>query len=104
MASNDEVVWQLPGIQCPSCGCFFAVHRDRMIYKYTRRQREQRKKFDGLETGQTPSEYLENMASLFPEKAFIVVTCDLESCEQYNKIKVIEMQRLKAPSVRVNLE
>jgi hypothetical protein len=45
----------------------------------------------------------EDLPSQKAEKVMVVVSCENVCCEQYNKIKVLELPRIKTPSVKVDL-
>jgi hypothetical protein len=107
MPSNDEVVWGIPSIQCPSCGQVLDVSGKKMG-KFTKQQRKD------MEQGEnTYSTAGSNQRDPFPngeetrsqqaEKALVVVSCENFRCEQYNKIKVLELPRIKTPSIKVDL-
>lgn len=114
MASNDEVLWGLPMIQCPSCQ-FTLDTSGAKVEKYSKAQRATRHPdtyaFEShtekacIQTVGKPRTLFdgEDQSSGFAENVFLVLSCGNERCEQYNKIKVLRMPRLHAPSVKVDL-
>lgn len=107
MPSNDEVVWAVPQIQCPTCE-HVLVQNGGKIHKFTKEQRK-RKFGDGMNysnesaRGYSPAPHVEDQPSCQPEITYIVVTCENERCPQYNKIKVMTVQRIHTPSVKMDL-
>ena len=105
MPSNDDVVWGLSTIQCPSCGFTLNVSGEK-LHKFSQQQRKQMYSTNQCNT--SSSSYsrhpeLEDISSAEPENTFVVITCGNCRCEQYNKIKVLRVPRLSAPSVKVDL-
>jgi hypothetical protein len=103
MPSNDEVILDIPNARCPSCD-FVLDMSARRIDKYTQAQRKRMNNQANQSTTlsyRTPAP--EDVPSDFPEKNFIVVTCSNFHCEQYNKIKVLQIPRLHTPSAKVEL-
>lgn len=109
MPSNDESVFGIPHIQCPSCGSTVDTSKNR-IDKFTKAQRKRMTQSENTygETQQRnyspdPFPNGEDKPSEFPEKNFIVVSCSNFHCEQYNKFKVLKIPRIHTPSVKVDL-
>lgn len=109
MASNDEVVWGLPQIQCPTCQNALQLDRGNMLHKLSKEQRK-RKYGDGSNCTQSSTRdrlarepNIEDVPAENAENTFVVVTCDNERCPQYNKVKVLRIPRLSAPSVKLDL-
>lgn len=105
MPSNDEVVWGLPQLQFPTCENH--LHMNQKISKLSKQQRRE-KYGDGESTMKFsprdyPTPHVEDCPSNHPEATFLVVSCDNERCPQYNKIKVVRIPRLSAPSVKLDL-
>ena len=99
MPSNDEVVIGLPDIQCPSCGR--RLDLTKQIQKLSKAQIEAQRR--GSATQMSTNARAEEPPSNLPQNAFIVVSCDNEYCEQYNKLKVLKVPRIHTPSVKVDL-
>ena len=107
MPSNDEAVFGIPQIQCPSCQQLLDI-RGKRIDKFTK---QQRKRMD--ETTNTYSTSGSHVRDPFPtgeenpsesaEKNYVIVTCQNHHCDQYNKIKILKLPRLYTPSVKVDL-
>lgn len=106
MPSNDESVLAIPTIQCPSCKYTLDLSGSK-VGKYTKAQRK-RIEDEGRNMTASTSNYRqdptgEDNPSSFPEKEFMLVTCSNIRCEQYNKIKVLELPKLRTPSVKIEL-
>jgi hypothetical protein len=105
MPSNDEVVFGIPSIQCPSCRNTLDVS-GKTIEKFTK---SQRRRFDEQSQFATTADrfareaHPEDTPSNAAEITLVVVTCMNGRCEQYNKIKVLELPRIKTPSIKVDL-
>lgn len=106
MPSNDDVVWGLPHIQCPSCQFVLQTATDKAFHKLSKAQRKT-KYPDAYQTvgqvGNYSAPHKEDQASDFPENTFIVVTCTNECCEQYSKLKALRVPRIHAPSIKLDL-
>lgn len=112
MPSNDEVVFGIPNIQCPSCQQVLDCSGKR-IDKFTKDQR--RKMNDAPNTwnaesskpytsgGRDPFPTGEDATSEAAEKNYILVTCNNHRCDQYNKFKVLQLPRIKTASAKVDL-
>ena len=111
MPSNDEVVFGIPNIQCPSCGNVQDLSKNR-IDKFSKQQRKRMTQTGGSytsentpysTTGRDPFPNGDDSPSEMAEKNFIVVSCGNIHCEQYNKFKVLKIPRIHTPSVKVDL-
>jgi len=111
MPSNDEVVFGIPNIQCPSCGNVQDLSKNR-IDKFSKQQRkkmhggvnyEGRFSGDAASPQRDPFPNGEDSPSEAPEKNFIIFSCENHHCEQYNKFKVLKIPRIHTPSVKVDL-
>jgi len=108
MPSNDEVVFGIPSIQCPSCQSVMDISKGR-IDKYSKKQRKQLNSADGCSTtsqrsySPDPWPTGEDAPSTMAEKNFIVVSCGNMHCEQYNTIKILPIPRIAVASAKVNL-
>lgn len=103
LPSNDEVVWGIPSIQCPSCGHLLDISGPK-LEKFSKAQR----KAFGEETNQQSSgsyrqPAAEDLPSTRAENTYVTVTCGNHYCEQYNKFKVLKLPRIHTPSVKVEL-
>jgi hypothetical protein len=110
MPNNDEVVFGIPSIQCPSCGATAEISSKNRIDKFSKEQRKRMTRGgDTYSTASTPSRFQdpfpngEDQPSEFPEKNFVVISCSNFHCEQYNKFKVLKIPRIHTPSVKVDL-
>lgn len=109
MPSNDEVVLGIPSIQCPSCQQMLDIS-GKKFEKFTKAQR---KEMHGNVNTYARGDYRQAAPDPFPtgedersqaaEKTLVVVSCENHHCEQYNKIKVLELPRIKTPSIKVDL-
>jgi hypothetical protein len=110
MPSNDEVVFGIPNIQCPSCMQTLSLNGQ----KFEKFTKAQRRKMDQEQNtyAASPARYYErrpsptdpeDLPSERAEKVLVVVTCENTRCEQYNKIKVFQLPLIKTPSVKVDL-
>ncbi len=109
MASNDEVILDMPNAHCPSCGCLFDLSNNRFD-KYSKQQRRKmREATNGYATTDSrvyapdPFPTGEDAPSEDPEQNFVVLSCGNLHCSQYNKFKVLRLQRVATPSVKVDL-
>jgi hypothetical protein len=112
MPSNDEVVFGIPQIQCPSCQCVFDLSKNR-IDKFTKAQRKRMTTSENTyATADSSKPYTphrdpfpngEDFPSEAPEKNFIVISCGNIHCDQYNKFKVFKIPRVHTPSIKVDL-
>jgi hypothetical protein len=106
MPSNDEVVLGIPSIQCPSCRYVLDLS-GKPIEKFTKGQRrraeEESRNQCSTSTRTQRAQDAEDLPSSAPQKVLIVVTCPNPHCDQYNKIKVMELPRIKTPSAKVDL-
>ena len=108
MPSNDEVVFGIPQIQCPSCQHTMDLSKGR-IDKFSKKQRKQLNSADVCSTtsqrnySPDPCPNGEDAPSPMPEKNFIVVSCGNMHCEQYNTIKILPIPRIAVASAKVNL-
>ena len=106
MPNNDEVVLGIPSIQCPSCYYTLDLSGPK-IGKFTKAQR--RRSDEASQNQRATSDRFhrepdgEDMPSGAPEKILVVVTCGNPHCEQYNKIKVLQLPRITVPSAKVDL-
>lgn len=109
MPSNDDVVWGVPQVQCPSCE-FILDLSGQKVHKYSKAQCRQHASDPNGDT----SNYVygtygsttiapETPASTAPHNTFVVVSCSNERCEQYNKLKVLRIPRLAAPCIHLDL-
>jgi len=113
MPSNDEVVFGIPSVQCPSCMQLFLVSSDRRIDKFTKAQRQRMTQATNTcatvdsskpyTSHRDPFPNGEDAPSEAPEKNFIVISCGNIRCDQYNKFKVFRIPRIHTPSVKVDL-
>ncbi len=104
VASNDEVLLGIPNIQCPSCMSSLCMTSYQRIDKFSKKQRKQRhQKGYYAETVQSDTPMPEDSPSEAPENNFVVVSCGNETCEQYNRIKVLRLPRIECPTVKVDL-
>lgn len=115
MPSNDDVVWGMPTIQCPSCKFTLDLSETSSphIQKYSKAQREKMYCKAETEYDSAKSSYetvrmkslfdREDAPSMAPENVFTVVTCSNARCEQYNKLKVLRIPRISTPSIKVDL-
>ena len=104
MANNDDVLFGIPQIQCPSCGFLLDCGKTRFD-KYTKQQRRQRDCVVGESNrGYSPDPFPtgEDSPSDAPEKNFIVVSCENIRCNQYNKFKVLTIPRIRVASAKVD--
>ena len=99
MPSNDEVVFAIPQIQCPSCQHVMDMSKGR-IDKFTKAQRQRmNQETNTCETRESGKPYTshrdpfpngEDTPSEAPEKNFIIISCGNTHCDQYNKFKVFK--------------
>jgi hypothetical protein len=81
------------------------------IEKFTKGQRKRQEQGDTRFDSTTARNFVagphptdrEDLPSEMAEKVFVVVTCDNPRCEQYNKIKVLQLPRLRTSSAKVDL-
>lgn len=113
MPSNDEVLWGIPNVQCPSCQAILdCATGNRLISKFSKAQLESRHgSADSWQaspqsvsagTKRTRFDYVDQ-GSTEPENSFIVVSCGNECCQQYSKLKVLRIPRIHTPSIKVDL-
>lgn len=110
MPSNDEVLLGIPYVYCPSCNSQIDVSRYR-VDKYSKQQRKWRHGpntdswgYQAMSTHRVdPFPTGEDSPSEAPEKNYAIVTCSNDHCEQYNKFKVMRIERIHTPSVQVDL-
>lgn len=106
MPSNDEVVLGIPSIQCPSCYCMLDLSGPK-IGKFTKSQRRRAEEANRNQCATSDRFHrkpdAEDLPSSAPEKVLVVVTCGNPLCEQYNKIKVLQLPRITVPSAKVDL-
>lgn len=109
MPSNDEVLFGIPDIYCPSCNSLLDTSKNR-VDKYSKEQRKRMFQSVNYEASTTslgrasdPFPNGEDSPSEQPEKNFIIFTCTNPHCEQYNKFKVMRIPRIHTPSVKVDL-
>ena len=102
MANNNDVVLGIPSMQCPSCRSVLELTKcvDKMSKTQIRSMRGEHA-IGGAYQVSVPRP---DDPSQCPEKNYIIVSCGNFQCEQYNKFKVVEIPRLKAPSAAVDLE
>jgi hypothetical protein len=110
MPSNDEVVFGIPQIQCPSCGQILAMEFRRRFDKFSKAQRkEMYRATNTAASGSNEASWMrrepdaEDAPSTQPEKNYIVTSCDNGMCDQYNKFKVLLIPRIKTASAKVDL-
>ena len=106
MASNDESVWAVPSIQCPSCGYSMDLSGQK-IGKLSKKQREDLRKqnlYGTTTSSRESNEDSEMRPSEAAEHTFVVVSCGNHRCEQYNRFKVLRIPKLETPVVKVSLE
>jgi hypothetical protein len=106
MPGNDNVVWGLPNIQCPTCR--FAMETGTPFQKRSKKQRKATENTAAEGSYTTASsgrreQWSEDSPSEFPDNTFIAVTCPNERCEQYNKFKILRVPRIETPSAKVEL-
>ena len=84
MASNDDVVFGIPQIQCPSCQQLLDCSRPQ-IHKFTKRQRRDRDRENCTVGGSyatiSRQPDAEDVSSTAAEKNYLVVTCENHRCE-----------------------
>ena len=109
MPSNDEVVWGLPQIQCPTCQNVLQVEGRNQIHKLSKEQRK-RKYGEGMsytnmqaEGRMTRDPDIYDVVQDVPENVFVVMTCPNEICPQYSKLKVLRIPRIHTPSIKLDL-
>jgi hypothetical protein len=107
MPSNDEVVFGIPQIQCPSCRQILDVS-GKPIEKFSKAQRKWSEESTQNQYATTSDRFhrepdTEDLPSAGAEKVLVVVTCANTRCEQYNKIKILKLPRIYTPSVKIDL-
>ena len=111
MASNDDVVFGVPQIQCPSCQQLLDCSGKRLD-KFTKEQRRRMTQSENTYGGDSstprtqrnePFPNGEDAPSEAAEKNYILVTCQNYRCDQYNKFKVLQIPRIKTASAKVDL-
>lgn len=107
MPSNDEVVLGIPSIQCPSCRYVLDLS-GKPIEKFTKKQRKQADEESRNQCVSTADRFhrepdAEDFPSTAPQKVLIVLTCSNTRCDQYNKIKVMELPRIATATAKVDL-
>lgn len=107
MASNDETLFAIPQISCPSCQCVMDLSRN----QFQKLSKEQRKALHNQNTYATTSRNYDNSRpdsdmepDDAPEHTFVVVSCSNHYCKQYNRFKVCKLPKIAAPSIKVSLE
>jgi len=111
MPSNDEVVFGIPHIKCPSCQQELDMSGKR-VDKFTKEQRRRMKQSENKYVMDSFRPYTqtndpfptgEDHPSEAAEKNYVLVSCSNFRCDQYNKFKVLQLPRLKTASVKVDL-
>ena len=125
MSNNDSSLMTTPSIQCPECEQYLPLSRERIFAKFSAEQLKRRSEPHmrsadiaqetrkvmaeanaavGLGSGILRGLY-ENSAlppdDLWPERKFVLVSCENERCGQYLNFKVLEMPRIAVKAAKV---
>lgn len=103
--SNDETVWAIPSIQCPSCGFTLDLSGTKVekLSKAQRRKMDQDSRAGGSYSAMDSSDPEMN-PSVRGEHTFVLVSCSNHRCEQYNRFKVLRIPKIVTAAVKVSLE